>query len=75
MLLDELRQRNFHIANPGKQEAKPVAAEEPVREQDSNSDIPQAESGQPEKKEMAGDTENESVQSTAAEDDGEGNDS
>jgi large subunit ribosomal protein L32e len=30
-LLDELRRRNFHIANPGKQEEKPVLAEEPTR--------------------------------------------
>ena len=29
-LLDELRRRNFHIANPGKQEEKPVLAEEPT---------------------------------------------
>jgi large subunit ribosomal protein L32e len=27
-LLDEIRQRNFHIANPGKEEEKPVTAEE-----------------------------------------------
>ena len=29
-LLDELRHRNFHIANPGKEEEKPVTAEEPA---------------------------------------------
>src|SRR5207249_1665091 len=29
-LLDELRQRNLHIANPGKGEEKPVTAEEPT---------------------------------------------
>jgi large subunit ribosomal protein L32e len=29
-LLDELRHRNFHIANPGKEEEKPVTAEEPT---------------------------------------------
>jgi large subunit ribosomal protein L32e len=29
-LLEEIRHRNFHIANPGKEEAKPVTAEEPV---------------------------------------------
>jgi large subunit ribosomal protein L32e len=29
-LLDEIRQRTFHIANPGKQEEKPVTTEEPV---------------------------------------------
>jgi large subunit ribosomal protein L32e len=29
-LLDELRHRKFHIANPGKEEEKPVTAEEPT---------------------------------------------
>src|SRR3989442_76610 len=29
-LLDELRQRNFHIANPGKEEERPVTPEEPT---------------------------------------------
>ena len=29
-LLDELRHRNFHIANPGKKEEKPVTTEEPI---------------------------------------------
>ncbi len=32
-LLDELRRRNFHIANPGKEEEKPVTAEEPTAEE------------------------------------------
>jgi len=32
-LLDELRQRNFHIANPGKEEEKPVSAEEPTADE------------------------------------------
>jgi large subunit ribosomal protein L32e len=31
-LLDEIRHRNFHIANPGKQEEKPVTTEEPTTE-------------------------------------------
>jgi hypothetical protein len=31
-LLDEIRHRNFHIANPGKQEEKPVTTEEPITE-------------------------------------------
>lgn len=31
-LLDELRQRKFHIANPGKEEERPVTAEEPIEE-------------------------------------------
>jgi large subunit ribosomal protein L32e len=32
-LLDELRQRKFHIANPGKEEEKPVSAEEPIADE------------------------------------------
>jgi len=32
-LLDELRLRNFHIANPGKKEEKPVTTEEPITEE------------------------------------------
>jgi hypothetical protein len=31
-LLDELRQRKFHIANPGKEEERPVTAEGPIEE-------------------------------------------
>src|SRR2546425_6573948 len=37
-LLDELRQRNFHIANPGKGEEKPVATEEPTTEEAPSSE-------------------------------------
>jgi len=36
-LLDEIRRRNLHVANPGKAEEKPVAAEEPVAEEASGS--------------------------------------
>src|SRR6266851_5577375 len=36
-LLDEIRHRNFHIANPGKQEEKPVTTEEPGVEDASDS--------------------------------------
>jgi len=32
-LLDEIRHRNFHIANPGKEEEKPVTTEEPTTEE------------------------------------------
>src|SRR5438132_7672777 len=32
-LLEEIRHRNFHIANPGKQEEKPVTTEEPTTEE------------------------------------------
>ena len=37
-LLDEIRHRNFHIANPGKQEEKPATTEEPVAEETSGSE-------------------------------------
>ena len=33
LILDELRQRNFHIANPGKAEEKPIAPEETSSEE------------------------------------------
>ena len=36
-LLEEIRHRNFHVANPGKQEEKPVTTEEPVTEDASGS--------------------------------------
>jgi len=41
-LLDEIRHRNFHIANPGKQEEKPVTTEEPLAEETSGSKETQA---------------------------------
>ena len=37
-LLDELRQRNFHIANPGKEEERPVTPEEPMAEEPPSSE-------------------------------------
>jgi hypothetical protein len=37
-LLDEIRHRNFHIANPGKEEEKPVMAEEPTTEEAPSSE-------------------------------------
>src|SRR5712691_8885631 len=37
-LLDEIRHRNFHIANPGKQEEKPVTTEEPTAEEAPSSE-------------------------------------
>ena len=33
LILEELRQRNFHVANPGKAEERPVAPEEPSTEE------------------------------------------
>ena len=39
LILEELRQRNFHVANPGKAEERPVSTEEPeVKEQESQSE-------------------------------------
>jgi hypothetical protein len=37
-LLDEIRHRNFHIANPSKKEEKPVTTEEPTAEEASVSE-------------------------------------
>jgi large subunit ribosomal protein L32e len=37
-LLDEIRRRNFHIANPGKEEEKPVSTEEPTTEEAPSSE-------------------------------------
>ena len=33
LILEELRQRNFHVANPSKAEERPVAPEEPASEE------------------------------------------
>ena len=41
-LLDEIRHRNFHIANPGKQEEKPVTTEGLETEDASRARAPQA---------------------------------
>src|SRR5947209_6849732 len=37
-LLEEIRHRNFHIANPGKQEEKPVTTDEPTTEEAPSSE-------------------------------------
>ncbi len=42
-LLDEIRHRNFHIANPGKEEEKPVTAEEPTAEEPIAEEAPSSE--------------------------------
>lgn len=36
MILEEVRQRNFRVANPGKSEEKPVVTEEPIPEESSS---------------------------------------
>jgi large subunit ribosomal protein L32e len=45
-LLDEIRHRNFHIANPGKEEEKPVTVEEPTVEEPTAEEAPGSEQTQ-----------------------------
>src|SRR5712691_3198760 len=59
-LLDEIRHRNFHIANPGKQEEKPVTAEEPTTAEGPGSEetrVSSAKSGTAEATEERGEPE------------------
>jgi large subunit ribosomal protein L32e len=68
-LLDEIRHRNFHIANPGKQEEKPVTTEEPVEEGSSSKEtrIPSTSS---EKEEVTSESaEPETMEESAKDDD------
>ena len=51
-LLDELRQRNFHIANPGKEEDRPVTPEEPTAEEPPSSEQTQLTSSTSETEEV-----------------------
>ena len=51
-LLDELRQRNFHIANPGKEEERPVTPEEPMAEESPSSEQTQLTSSTSETEEV-----------------------
>jgi len=51
-LLDELRQRNFHIANPGKKEERPVTPEEPEPEEAPSSEQTQLTSSTSETEEV-----------------------
>ena len=51
-LLDELRQRNFHIANPGKEEERPVTPEEPTAEESPSSEQTQLTSSTSETEEV-----------------------
>src|SRR2546421_9940917 len=55
-LLDELRQRNLHIANPGKGEEKPVTAEEPTVEKAPSSEQTQPTSTTSETEEVTGES-------------------
>jgi len=40
-LLEEIHRRNFHTANPGKEEQKPVAAEVPTTEEGRTQNLPE----------------------------------
>jgi large subunit ribosomal protein L32e len=69
-LLDELRQRNFHIANPGKEEEKPVTAEEPITEEASRSEEMGTPSTSTEKEEVTSEiAEPETMEESAKDDD------
>src|SRR2546428_11863762 len=51
-LLEEIRQRNFHIANPGKEEERPVTPEEPTAEESPSSEQTQVTSSTSETEEV-----------------------
>jgi large subunit ribosomal protein L32e len=69
-LLDEIRHRNFHIANPGKQEEKPVTTEEPVEEEGSSSKETRIPSTSSEKEEVTSENaEPETMEESAKDDD------
>jgi large subunit ribosomal protein L32e len=69
-LLDEIRHRNFHIANPGKEEEKPVTAEEPVAEGGSSPKETGIPSDLSEKEEVASDSaELETMEESGKDDD------
>jgi large subunit ribosomal protein L32e len=55
-LLDEIRHRNFHIANPGKKEEKPVTTEEPTTEEAPSSEDTKVPSTTSETQEVAEET-------------------
>ena len=64
-LLDELRQRNFHIANPGKEEERPVTPEEPVAEESPSSEQTQFTSSTSETEEVTESSETETMEESA----------
>jgi len=64
-LLDELRQRNFHIANPGKEEERPVTPEEPVAEESPSSEQTQLTSSTSETEEVTESSETETMEESA----------
>jgi len=67
-MLDEMRQRSFHIANPGKQEEKPVSTEEPTMEDSSSSEQTQTESTTNETEEVVEGSKEPETQETAKDD-------
>jgi large subunit ribosomal protein L32e len=69
-LLDELRHRNFHIANPGKEEEKPVTTDEPVAEAASSSKETGIPSDSSEKEDVTSESASpETMEESAMEDD------
>ena len=52
LILEELRQRNLHVANPGKAEERPVAPEEPEAEEQASRSSPVASSTEDEAEEI-----------------------
>ena len=52
LILEELRQRTFHVANPGKAEERPVAPEEPELENQESQSAPVASSTEDEAEEI-----------------------
>jgi large subunit ribosomal protein L32e len=60
-LLDEIRHRNFHIANPGRQEEKPVTAEEPTTEEAPSSEQTETPTTTAETEEVAAEVTEESA--------------
>ena len=66
-LLDEIRQRNFHVANPGKEAEKPVATEELATEETSTAEETRTSSRPTEKEdEMAEKAEPEMLEDSTA---------
>ena len=70
-LLDEIRHRNFHIVNPGKEEEKPVTSEEPVAEEASGSKETQTVSEPVETEEATEDGEEQETIEESAKDEAE----
>src|SRR2546426_1917598 len=68
-LLEEIRHRNFHIANPGKQEEKPVTAEEPTISEAPESEATQGSSANVEAADATGENSEPETMEESAKDD------